>query len=383
MQRIVNSDINADKNMSLYLHIPFCVSKCTYCDFCSFVAKPKIIKDYIQALSTEITTRAKEFEDKTITSIYIGGGTPSILPSGALAQIIQLIRTSFNVSYCSSLTVEANPNSFTHKLAQELMDAGVTRLSFGLQTHSKRLLKLLNRPHTYLDFERAIAIATQVGFTDINADILLGIPTQTKADLQNTLHKLIKLPLTHISAYGLILEPNTPLTLAVQNGELPEIDEDTACDMYNYTVTTLNKSGFNRYEISNFAIPGCESTHNLNYWARGQYLGLGLASHSFVNGYHWQNTNSLDTYLNSPTNSYFDVERETITTAKLETIMLALRTTTGLDIKEFNQKFNANFMQEYHNILTQLLEQDLITIKDHILTIKDYNLSNSIIAMFA
>ena len=383
MQAILNSNQNLDKKMSIYIHIPFCVSKCTYCDFCSFVTNPQNILTYLDALHTEIDTRATQFKDKIITSIYIGGGTPSILPSGELSKIINHIKTSFNTNNCDSITVEANPNSFDKTLALQLVSAGVNRISFGLQSHNDRLLKLLNRPHSYLDFERAVNIAKQSGITDISADILLGIPTQTMTDLEQTINSIVNLPLTHISAYGLILEPNTPLTLAVHRGEFDEVDEDTANDMYNYTVSALANFGFNRYEISNFAKAGFESKHNLNYWTRGQYLGLGLASHSFVNGYHWQNTTNFTTYLSNPNSSIIDIEKENIATAKLETIMLALRTMSGLNIVEYNKKFNTDCMQEYNATIKELLDAELITIENNILCITDYNLSNSIIAMFA
>lgn len=383
MQRIINSNHNTDKNMSIYIHIPFCVSKCTYCDFCSFVCDTTEHNQYLMALHQEIDARASDFVGYHITSIYIGGGTPSVLPVGALSAIIQHIRSTFDLSKCTSITVEANPNSFTPQLASSLALAGVNRLSFGLQSSDNRLLKLLNRPHTYEDLERAIQVAISANITNINVDILLGIPTQTMEQLTNTLNNLVNLPIKHISAYGLILEPGTPLTRAIQNGELKELDEDFANVMYDYTVDFLQKNGYSRYEISNFAIPGFESLHNLNYWQRGQYLGLGLASHSFLNGFHWQNTDILSTYINNPTNCIQDVEQENIHTAKLETIMLALRTTKGLDITKFNAKFGTDFMQDYQSILNELLEQGLITIQDNILNITDYNLSNSIIAMFA
>jgi len=383
MQRILNSTHNTDKKMSIYIHIPFCVSKCTYCDFCSFVCDKDMHNQYLSALHKEIDTRATQFAGYHITSIYIGGGTPSVLPLGALSGIIQHIKKVFDVSNCNSITVEANPNSFTTQLAQELSLAGVNRMSFGLQSDDIHLLKLLNRPHGYIDFECAVKLAVEAGITDINADILLGIPTQTISQLERTLHKLVNLPITHISAYGLILEPGTPLTKAVESGRLNEVDEDLANEMYDFTVRILQNNGYQRYEISNFAIPGFESVHNLNYWNRGQYLGLGLASHSFVNGYHWQNTSELNSYIDNPTQNILDVELESVDTARLETIMLALRTTKGLNIAEFDAKFNADFLREYNEILTKLLEQGLITIKNGILCITDFNLSNSIIAMFA
>ena len=226
-------------------------------------------------------------------------------------------------------------------------------------------------------------IAHQAGFRDINADILLAVPNQYMVDIRFTIYKLSELPVTHISAYGLILEPGTPMTQSIESGELVPVSEKLAVKMYDYAYQLLDKLGFKCYEISNFAKPGYESRHNLNYWNRGQYLGLGLNSHSFVNGYHWQNTCSLDEYLVNPTDNIIDVELQTQHSARLETIMLALRLERGLNIADFDSKFNANFIQEYQHVLQPLIEQGLVIIQDNHLRVLDHNLSNSIISMFA
>ena len=368
--------------MTLYVHIPFCVSKCAYCDFCSFVPSHGDIAKYLQALYHEIDVRALEYSHQQITSIYIGGGTPSTLHNNAIYELLQHIRSRFAVLYNGSVTIEANPNSLTRAKAKEYFDAGIRRISIGLQSHSNRLLHLLNRPHSYRDFVHAVQYADEAGFVDISADILLGIPTQTMQDLRGTLDRLLDIPLTHISAYGLILEEGTPITNAINSGKLIPCSESLANKMYDYTVDRLHKSGFYRYEISNFCRSGYPSVHNLNYWNRGQYLGVGLGSHSFVNGVHWSNTLDFAKYLKSPQDCRENVEVETIETAKLETIMLALRTEAGLDIKKYDSTFGTSFLNEYRDTIKFLLNNNLITINNFRLTVNDFNVSNAIIEHF-
>ncbi len=370
------------KNLGLYIHIPFCVSKCSYCDFCSFVPNLKQMQDYISALKREIIEAEKQAKGRNITSVYIGGGTPSTLYSGAIMEIMDCVRKKFTLVKNCSVTIEANPNSFSNEKATEYASAGCNRLSLGLQSDNDKILKVLNRAHNYSDCVNAIEAARKNGINDINVDLMLRVPQQTISDLQVTLSRVVDLPITHISAYGLICEPNTLLTKAIEQGRYTLPTEDEAVDMYNLTVKTLAEYGFLQYEISNFAKKGFRSVHNMNYWKRGEYLGLGLGAHSFINGVHYHNTEDFSKYLETPTNCKEDIEPETLKTAKEEMIMLALRTTDGLDIVEYNKNFSADFMQEYKSILKKLLENNLIEIKNNKLTIKDPYISNSIIAEF-
>ncbi len=366
----------------LYIHIPFCVSKCSYCDFCSFVPKSKQIEDYLTSLKYEIVKAGERAGGRLVTSVYIGGGTPSVLPKGAIEDIMNCVRENFIVLNASSVTIEANPNSFDIKKAEEYMRAGCSRLSLGLQSHSDKILKILNRVHNFRDCQNAVENALHYNIKDINVDIMLGVPEQTLKDVGDTLKKIVALPVTHISAYGLICEPNTPLTRSIQEKRLKLPSDDKAVEMYDYAVDFLDKAGFKRYEISNFAKAGYESEHNLNYWRRGAYLGLGLGAHSFLDGYHWQNTTNFEKYLKNPTTSQENLEQETVKTAKEETIMLALRTTQGLNIVEYNEMFNTNFLAEYDKVLQKLLANDLIEIKNNRIHIKNLYISNAIIAEF-
>ena len=369
------------KKFSLYIHIPFCVSKCSYCDFCSFVAKNEQVNAYLSALNAEIKARAQKYKNYDVTSVYIGGGTPSILPYGAISSILDEVRGNFDIKD-KNITIEANPNSFTREKAEEYSKAGCNRVSFGLQSHSPRILSVLNRKHNFADLENSVQYALEYGINDINVDIMLGVPTQTLDDIKETLQRVIGLPITHISAYGLICEPNTPLTKAIEKGELTLPDEDETVNMYDLIVDFLEKHGFSRYEISNFAKEGYESIHNKNYWARGEYLGLGLAAYSFVNGVHWNNTENFSKYLSNPTESIENVEPETLETAKEEFIMLALRTTKGLNIAEYNKLFGADFLAEHKETIKKLIDENLVKIENGFLIINNPYISNAIIAEF-
>ena len=368
-------------NISIYIHIPFCVSKCSYCDFCSFVPSGNQMSQNLNALFKEIDFYNKKYKNKQVKTIYIGGGTPSTMPSGFITRILDKTRSSFNIEDSVEITIEANPNSFNTQKAEEYKSAGCNRLSFGLQSDNESLLKIMNRVHNYAQFEQALDCAIKAGIKNINVDIMLGIPTQTKQDVYATLQRILKLPVTHISAYSLICEPNTPLTNAINSGEYVLPTEDETVDMYDFVVETLSKHHFYRYEISNFAKKGFESRHNLNYWDRGEYLGLGLASCSFVDSVHWQNTDNFLSYIKNPL-IHLEEEKETIKTAKEETIMLALRTIKGLNIEKFNQKYDTNFEKEYKTQLDKFINEKLIKIENGYLKITNLYISNSIISEF-
>lgn len=371
-----------EKVMSLYIHIPFCVSKCSYCNFCSFPKKEEFHISYVKKLCEELCLKAEEFKNYKISSIYIGGGTPSVLPAKEITKILDTVKKSFNLVENISITIEGNPNSLTLEKLKEYKQCGVNRLSVGLQSANSQILKLLNRPHNVEDFLTCIKNAKSVGFENINADMIIGVPTQTMEDVKNTIELLVSQDLKHISSYGLILERGTNLYKMVKAKKLKPLDDELCNQMYDYVYSYLKENGFNRYEISNFSKPGFESVHNLNYWKRGQYLGIGLDAYSFVDGIHWQNTNVLEDYLQGCTKK-LKKEIETTYTAKLETIMLGLRLDKGLDIKKFNDDFKTDFLKEYDFVLKKLLENNCVKIEDNHLIVITPNISNLIIAEFA
>ncbi len=369
------------KKFSLYIHIPFCVSKCSYCDFCSFVPSADMMRSYVSALKEEIEAKGKEYAGRRVYTVYIGGGTPSFLPLGAITEIMDEVRQNFDLSECESVTIEANPNSFNFDKAKEYAACGCDRVSFGLQAIEPTHLSLLNRKHDFADCVRAVEYARSCGITDINIDIMLGIPTQTIFDVKNLIDAVLTLPITHISAYSLINEPNTPLTRKIEAGELIEPDQLDVVNMYDFAVDYLAKFGFARYEISNFAKLGYESKHNLNYWHRGEYLGLGLAAYSFVNGVHWENVANLGEYVANPTRASINVEKETLTTAKEEFIMLALRTARGLDIAEYERQFGVDFLTENCRGINYLCNvAKLLKIENGYAVATDFYMTNTIIS---
>ena len=368
--------------ISVYIHIPFCASKCSYCNFCSFANCGQYVQAYTKSLCKEIEKKSKLFGYAKIKTIFIGGGTPSFLPSKNIIQILDCLMANFNIPKDISITIEGNPNSLTKQKLKDFKLAGINRLSVGLQSSKQSILNILGRVHTTKDFVNSIETANAVGFENINADIILGVPTQTQKDIQDTLNLLLSLPLKHISAYGLILEPGTPLFNLVKKGVF-KIPSDEECNsMYDFVVQTLANAGMHRYEISNFAYCGFEAEHNINYWQRGQYLGLGLDAYSFVHGLHWQNTNNLQTYLKSDA-KMLKQEPETLYTAKLETIMLALRMDSGLDIQKFNSDFNTDFLSEFGQTVAKLKGLGLVKITNNHLVVLDQHISNAIIAEFA
>jgi len=275
------------KNLSLYIHIPFCESKCHYCNFVSF-KKSNIHKEqYIQYLLKEIKLNATK--DFLVNTIFIGGGTPSCLREGDILKISNAIKENFNLSKELEFTIEANPNSFTLEKAKEYVKAGINRISFGLQSANNKILKTINRIHTKKDFINAVKLAKQVGLKNINSDILIGLPNQKLKDVKRTLKLIIKLNLPHVSCYSLILEEKTPLFKMVENKKLKLPQEDKTLKMYDYTLNYLEKHKIFRYEVSNFAKLEKECMHNLTYWNLSNYLGLGLNAHSKIENERFEN----------------------------------------------------------------------------------------------
>lgn len=340
-----------------------------------------VIEQYLNALKEEIEMWGGRHHDRRINTIYIGGGTPSVLPDGAMLDLISKVRTCFDVDMDASITIEANPNSFTAQKAKEYKSAGCNRLSFGLQAIKDEHLKMLNRKHDFIQCKNAIGYALDNKITDINVDILLGIPTQNIWDVHELLREVVGLPITHISAYSLINEPGTSLTKKLDSGALLAQNQYDVVNFYDFAVDFLADAGFKRYEISNFSKPGFESKHNLNYWDRGEFLGLGLAAFSFCEGAHWENESDMAEYLRQPTRALRNYEPEDEITAKEEIIMLALRTERGLEIKKYNEKFETDFLREHHHSLEFLCSKaKLLVIEDGYIKATNFYMTNTIIA---
>lgn len=358
-------------NLSIYIHIPFCNSKCSYCAFVSSVATEDDKKRYFNDLVAEIKMKAKQYSSfYSVSSIYIGGGTPSCLDNYYIRDLLSLIYKNFAVKNSAEITMELNPNSADKTKIREYILAGVNRFSIGLQSISPKILKSMGRTHNVLDFQKTVATIQEYGIKNISADIIVGYPGQKLIDIKETINFLVKLGIPHISAYMLQVEDGTRLKTLVDNGSMGLPDEDIVIDMYNSIVDMLAKAGYDRYELSNFAKPTFESYHNKIYWKRKDYLGIGLAAHSYIQGTRFANTEIMPEYAH-----YIEtLNKEPITLSKTlteeekkeETIMLSLRTADGLDLEAYKAEFGENFLTRRKGIIADLIKEGyLILTKDN------------------
>ncbi len=354
------------KECGIYIHIPFCKSKCFYCDFVSFVDKSDCMQDYLRAVTSELQSKSKLFNSRPITTIYFGGGTPSLLPPAHIKSILSTIKTHYNVQKDAEITLECNPNSVTMSHALEWKNSGINRISVGFQTHSDRLLKKIGRTHTKKNFLCAIRILQEVGFYNISADLMFGLPSQKQSDLKRSINLVKSLSLPHISVYSLILEEGTPLFKSVENKEIKLPKEEKVIDMATFVNHYLEKLGYDRYEISNYCKDGLKSRHNYNCWSMVDYLGVGSAAHSFYNNTRFSNFSELDKYIESQTgkSEYEKIDVLTAEEMREEYIMLGLRRTEGISISDLNARFNADFLKEKEKEIAKLVNLGLIEISD-------------------
>lgn len=343
----------------IYIHIPFCKSKCTYCDFASYPKEIGKTESYFACLYREIEGRAKQLTGKIFDTVYIGGGTPSIVPPKFIAGAIRQVKKFFNLSSGPEITIEINPGTLDKAKADEYRSVGINRFSIGLQTGYDDQLKRLNRIHTAKDY---LLCCNLLKGENISTDVMMGLAGQTAEQVRKTVDLAIAGGSKHISLYALTPETGTPIYTDYLNGEL--LSDDEVADIYDETRAYLKEKGFMRYEVSNFALPGYESKHNLNYWKRGEYIGLGVSASSFINERRFTNTFSIDEYMNaiiynrSPEISSDVIEKKD---AEFEFIMLGLRTEQGISVDEFNRVFGENFDEKYQSVLhkkAEFLERD-------------------------
>lgn len=364
----------------IYVHIPFCRSKCSYCDFTSFPDKLCYAESYMACVYREMAMRREELKGKSFETLYIGGGTPSVIDEKYIVMLVAAAIKNFNLSPDAEITIEMNPGTVTAGKIAAYLRCGINRFSVGLQSASDRLLSNLGRIHTLKDF---LACAKLLKGQNFNADVMIGLKDQTVADIEKTIDVAAEAGASHISMYALTPEDGTPVYTQYLNGELPDGDE--VADMYAAGVEKLKSLGFGRYEVSNFCKKGKFSRHNLNYWRRGEYIGFGVAASSCINDVRLTNTFDLDEYFKCILSSHFPViDRQEIDEAgrEEETIMLALRTCEGLDIKKFNEDFKCDFLEKYAAAIEKTREY--IEVNDGFLKIKDEKLfvQNSIIVEF-
>lgn len=358
------------REIGIYVHIPFCMSKCIYCDFNSFAKKDECIELYIKSLIKEIEEYAKVNKDILVKTIYIGGGTPSYIKEKYIKEIINTIKQNFEIIKDAEITIEVNPGTVNKRKMECYYKSGINRLSIGLQSSNDKLLKLIGRVHKFEDFLETIRIAQAVGFTNINADCMIGLPTQNIYDIEETLNVLINLRLTHISVYSLIIEPNTPIEKKINSGELKLPDEEIERYMYWFAKRKLEENGYLHYEISNFAKPLFRSKHNLDCWNQKEYKGFGISASSYENGVRYTNIEKIDTYIQNIENG--DIKANSIIEEKQdkeammkEYMLLGLRKITGVDINEFIKKFSISPLYKFNKEITKLLREGLIEVNEH------------------
>ena len=377
--------------LGIYIHIPFCKQKCYYCDFVSYSNKCSEVKEYIESLKKEI--EEFDFSNYKVTSIYIGGGTPSYIDSIYIVEILSELKEKLKCNLIEfkdiEITIEVNPGTVDTKKLNDYKKSGINRLSIGLQSTKNDILKKIGRIHTYQEFLEIYKLARETGFKNINIDLMIGIPGQKIGDLKNTLQDIIKLEPEHISVYSLIIEENTPIEKMLENGEIKLPDEDLERNMYWYVKNTLELNGYNHYEISNFAKLGKESRHNLNCWNQEEYIGFGVAAHSYLNGIRFSNTINVEEYIqhiedNRKEENIQIEESQSLEDKKNEFMMLGFRKIQGVDIARFKEKFIDNPIFLYRENLNKLVEEGLIEVYlNHIkLTNKGIDLANLVFEEF-
>ena len=368
--------------MEIYIHIPFCIRKCDYCDFLSGPSGPKEQADYVQALLREIQA-VEEGEGRSVSSIFIGGGTPSVLDERLLGDILKEIRNRFKIEECAEITIEVNPGTANIGKLQAYREMGINRLSIGLQSPQDRELKILGRIHNYEQFLETYQEARTVGFDNINIDLMSAIPDQTYEGWVKNLRTVAELEPEHISAYSLIVEEGTPF--AARKLNLP--DEDTEYNMYEATAQILKEYGFEQYEISNYARKGRECRHNVGYWTRQDYLGFGLGASSLYGKERFANTTDMKKYLENSKNPEKIREKEPSLTREdemAEFMFLGLRMTKGISKADFQRCFGCTIESVYGEVLEKYESMELLLEKDGriFLSREGIHVSNSIMAEF-
>ena len=401
-----------NRELGIYIHIPFCQNKCDYCDFVSFSNKKEWIEKYVEAVKKEIH---HYFQDKslleryTVTTIYIGGGTPSFINSQYICEIMRVLEIYLKDNAVNledmEITIEVNPGTVNKEKLAEYRKAKINRLSIGLQSTNNEMLKQIGRIHTYEQFLETYQMAKEVGFENINVDLMIGVPNQTIEDIKTSLTEIMQLNPTHISVYSLIIEEGTVIAKKIESQQLQEMDEELERNMYWYVKNTLELNGYKHYEISNFAKKGKESKHNLNCWRQKEYIGIGLAAHSYLNYVRYTNTSEMEQYitrmdslngqivkdilelsnnkekenLEKNIETAYEIEEiQELEDRKREYMLLGLRTLEGVSIAKFKEKYVDNPIFLCRKELEKLVEEKLVIIDgdDIRLTNKGLDLAN-------
>lgn len=379
--------MNKRQELGIYIHIPFCAKKCYYCDFVSYPNMKEKQKEYVEALKNEI--KSYDLQNYNVTTIYIGGGTPSYIESKYIVEILENLKSKLKTNETKvenmEITIEVNPGTVTKEKLLDYKKAGINRLSIGLQSANDRLLKQIGRIHKYQDFLQTYNLARNVGFENINVDLMLGLPNQSIEDLKESIENVIDLQPEHISIYSLIVEEGTKLYKQIETGELQLPEEELEREMYWYTKSKLELAGYKHYEISNYAKPKRESKHNSNCWEQKQYIGIGAAAHSYLDNVRYCNVSNLEEYISNMAeleadfeDKYIVNERQSLEDRKNEFMLLGLRKIDGVSISKFKEKYVENPIFKYRDSLGKLVNDGLVQIDGDVirLTNKGLDLAN-------
>lgn len=374
-------------NIGLYIHIPFCRQKCLYCDFCSYADMDHLHDEYVAALCREITGQGGIFDEYVIDTIYIGGGTPTLLSASLLVNIMDKLKANLRIATNAEVSIEANPGTVDYDKLLILKEHGINRLSFGVQSFSSNLLKKLGRIHSPQDAVKAVELAQKAGFGNVSIDLMYGLPGQTLDDLKSSINQAIGLEIQHLSIYGLKVEEGTPFfqLQAKKQLELPsDVVDETMYDFINQIVPAM---GFARYEISNYAKSGYECRHNMKYWLYQPYIGVGTAAHSFINDERRANISQVDEYIYKINQGKLPIEyRENVDveTSMAEFIFLALRTVNGMSLDSFREKFGVNFLEKFASVVESLQKRQLISVSEQFIRLTELGMKygNVVFASF-
>ncbi|MBV7507544.1 radical SAM family heme chaperone HemW [Bacillus sp. sid0103] len=372
---------------SAYLHIPFCEHICHYCDFNKVFLKGQPVDDYLKALEQEMKMTVSQFPTNVLETIFVGGGTPTSLNEKQLYQFCESINRNLPKREPVEFTFEANPGDLTMGKLEILKEAGVNRISLGVQTFNEELLRKIGRVHKAKDVYQTIDNAKSVGFENISIDLIFSLPTQTLTDFKETLKEAFSLDITHYSAYSLIIEPKTVFYNLLKKGKLPTPGQDVEAVMYELLMEEMERHGFNQYEISNFSKPGFESRHNMTYWNNDSYYGFGAGAHSYLNGIRRSNIGPLKRYMEQINKGNLPVMEEHLTTKveqMEEEMFLGLRKTAGVSIPHFIEKFAEDPLQLFEKEILDLTAKQWLEVgKNHIfLTKKGRLLGNEVFQAF-
>ncbi len=373
--------------LGIYLHIPYCLHKCGYCDFNSHPENREESEVYVPALLSEIDHYASRLAGKMVSTVFFGGGTPTLLPPASLDKILGSVKNHFNLSSDCEITIEANPATVERETLEQIRSSGFNRISIGVQSFDAEELKLLERVHNEEEIHTTIDRARLAGFSNLSLDLMFGLPGQSPEKWKSHLRQALEKKPDHISAYSLTIEPATSFFKLQERGILRLSPEEIQLEMFQDTIEILQSAGYQQYEISNYARPGFESLHNLNYWDNGEYLGLGAGASSYLNGERFKNTLLPSRYIREVQtrgSAVKSTEKLAPLNAMGETIMLGLRRLKGIAIEDFENRFQISFKNVYGKVIDPLLNEGLITLNQNHMALsrKGLNLADSVILKF-